>query len=213
MPYQDGKWIDPVYRGDDSWFGILAILGVILGIPFGIYLLSLGIQYYEKLQLSYQIGELIGFAVIGVVAAIVASSLVYSIYVAITDWWNGLWPNFMPADQNTTSTINNSRNTSYLAPKKPAVYKWNRNTETAGIPAGLIAGDRQKPPQAVFFGRLDGLPVAFTGLYEEKYLNQWEKKYWDKQKAKDPSLYEASESVNPSPGLEDIDIETKIVKW
>lgn len=210
MPLVNGKWIEPRYPRD-SVYDVLSILGIVFGVPAVFVLIFQGIKWVGILLPQHTMGEIIGMIVAILILLIMFSSIVYAIWSGILNWWDGLLDyDVMP---KSTNIVSNTNNTSYIAPKKPSVYKWNRNTETAEIPAGLVAGDRTQPPQAQFFGRLDGLPVEFTGLYEEKYLNMWEKKYWDKQKAKDPALAATSESVNPQPGLEHIETTTKISKW
>jgi len=65
--------------------------------------------------------------------------------------------------------------------------------------SGLLAGEREKAPRATFFGKIDGNEVAEVGDYEPKFLNSFEKNYWNRIKG--PILKEegAKEAEEPPP--------------
>ena len=51
----------------------------------------------------------------------------------------------------------------------------------ADEPVSLLAGERERPPRAEFFGKMDGKPVSEEGMYEERYLNEFERKHWQQK--------------------------------
>ena len=51
----------------------------------------------------------------------------------------------------------------------------------ANEPVSLLAGERERPPRAEFFGKMDGKPVSEQGMYEEGYLNEFERKHWQQK--------------------------------
>jgi hypothetical protein len=76
----------------------------------------------------------------------------------------------------------------------------------------LLPGERTRPPRAVFFGKLDGQSVEQVGPMEEKWLNEYELRHWNKQK--EQNLSPAGEILNKTAdnGLPVPNTATKIVK-
>jgi hypothetical protein len=52
----------------------------------------------------------------------------------------------------------------------------------------LLDGEREKPPRAQFFGRLDGEMIDKEGKLEEKWLGYYEFMHWEKQKEREAAL-------------------------
>jgi hypothetical protein len=71
---------------------------------------------------------------------------------------------------------------------------------------GLIAGERDTPPQALFFSCINGEYVEKPGPYEEEFLNSFELSAWKrKQKALKMGFWAPKKSkIPPNPELDAI---------
>ena len=207
MPYVNGKWVEDRYDYGSSKDGWIA-LAIVVGAPSTIVLIYKAIQYYNELTLTYPPHQIWGTIVAVIIFGSVIGIAVTAVLVQIWSWYNCLWK-YDPLPKNTTI----ASNTSYVAPKKPIVYVWGRNADTPSAPAGLIEGERTRPPSAAFFGRINGEVRTSTGDYEEKYLTYHELAYWDKQKALNPALRVVSKDEILDNSLEGIETTTKISKW
>lgn len=63
-----------------------------------------------------------------------------------------------------------------------------RKGQRAVNKSGLIEGEREAPPRATFFGKLDGNEIREDGPYELNYLNYYEKAHWEREMLKNPEL-------------------------
>jgi hypothetical protein len=119
------------------------------------------------------------------------------------DWWSLTGP-YDKSKYTGSGTYNtgNTGNTRTIAngaaykPKKPTEVRmsvWDGWTKPS-----LLAGERKAPPTALFFGREAGEEIKSQGLYEENYLNSFEKSHWEWRKAKDPDLKAASVHEMPN---------------
>lgn len=169
------------YHGDDGpiWPAFAIIIG-------GIGLLFLFVKYSAPLGewlKQYDAGTVIACLVIGGFTALTMGTVAWFIITAILNWWDGLFfgcGNVPHEPYKPGSTVKNTNNTTYMAPKpKTPAYSYN-----AGVRATLLPSEREKPPRAEFFGRLQGIPLHAKGLYEEKWLNIHEYNYWMTQKAR-----------------------------
>ena len=72
--------------------------------------------------------------------------------------------------------------------------------------AGLMAGERDTPPQALFFSCIKGKYVEKSGPYEEEFLNSFELGAWKrKQKALKIGFWAPKKSkIPPNPELDAI---------
>ncbi len=91
-----------------------------------------------------------------------------------------------PYSVNGAGTYNTGENAnktkavvSSMLPKQNLTTKWKRGSSVTG----LIAGEREKPPRAHFFGRLGGKKIKEHGAYDESVLTYYEKEHWEKVKA------------------------------
>lgn len=92
--------------------------------------------------------------------------------VVMAYWKYRDWMDFGVYDYHKSNNTSNIASTP-IHPIKP--------TKTA-YTAGLLVNERRCPPRATFFGRLDGVEYNGTGDYEDKYLNIYELRVWNKQK-------------------------------
>lgn len=170
------------YYGDDEpvWPAILVIIGL-LGIffLFAYYSGPLGdwFRKHSKAQITF-------YLVAGGFGILILSSVVWAVTSEVLKWWDSLFAgyNTYPKEPyKPGSTVKNTNNTSYLVPKpKNTMYDYNKVKGTTILPS-----EREKPPRAEFFGRLEGKSLHAKGLYEEKWLNIHEYNYWIEQKARE----------------------------
>jgi hypothetical protein len=105
-----------------------------------------------------------------IIVTIVAGGLIWR----VLEWWDSVWGPVSFGPEKPPKTYDFGK----LANKALGPYKPKKVEHISG----LLASDRRNPPRAEFFGRLDGERSHVQGPWEEKYLNTWEKKHWDKQK-------------------------------
>ena len=199
-----------------SWREVVGFLGVVVGIPAVIWGIYKAYQYYMWLTTVYTRPQIWGTVVAVLVLFFVAAAVVWSVTEQVLRWWDGLWYPTSYDTQKTAQTAynqGNQANTTVPAAKPTTVFYGARNKEKDGIPVGLIAGERTKPPSAAFFGRFAGEERELLGPFEEKYLNYHEDLYWKKQKVANPALSTVSTSEIDSDGPECVQTETKISKW
>lgn len=106
-------------------------------------------------------------------------------------YWMGLGGLTDYKDKPGTKTYNcgNPNNTGQFV-TKPSQHKqtfsdsWKRKQSVTG----LLDGEREMPPRAHFFGRLDGKPVKKYGRWHVELLNCYEKQHWLSTQGQKPAV-------------------------
>lgn len=85
-------------------------------------------------------------------------------------------------------------NTTWEENSRPSVYNYNNGSmvekakKVISTRSVLMDGEREKPPRAEFFGRLNGISTVKLGPYEEKFLNYYEFTHWKSQNARKEAI-------------------------
>ena len=119
----------------------------------------------------------------------------------MTIWqWFDNWLIGLQCGKVDYNTYQNANNISYGKEKRKVITNQNNNAITT-TSYGLIPSDRRKPPRAEFFGREQDHDLNEAGKLEERFLNTWEKAYWQKQKAREEAKKtgELDETASPIP--------------
>ena len=203
--YQESGW--------KEWLLVVGILASVIFVPWGIWKLY---SIYKDLCMEYTSQMVWSWITLIAIGAFILGTIAWSIANALMRWWDKLWGGGYYYDQkaaqtsyNTGAPANNANTTTYTPPKlKTSIWGNNANKTT-----GLLAGERESPPRAEFFGRFSGEERGSTGPYEEKWLNTFELSHWNKRKVAKPELKAQSKDEILEDGLEMVTTTTKIDKW
>ena len=105
--------------------------------------------------------------------------IIYSLYLKFTNWYWGLGDTYGPPYGKNYKTFAN--NTAIYKPKvysnsQPSLFGYTTKAN------GLKWDEREKPPRASFFGRINGEYIEGEGNLEERWLSFFELSVWKKQK-------------------------------
>jgi hypothetical protein len=175
------------YSGD----GWMVVLGLALMVGFGI----LAIAIFSSLVEKYGIEKTTTYTFFGLLGSFVVCSILVGLYYWILEWWDRLadrWFGVPKCDVNTYNLGNNINKTTTMQQNTSVARKVNKVVNKTT----LLAGEREKPPRAAFFGRLDGQPLESLGSYEEQWLSPFELSHWYTQKEYKRALKDDSTSEN-----------------
>jgi hypothetical protein len=151
---------------------LLRVIGMVVGPCILVYVLGKGIH------IAYGPTGLAWYVIVLIVMALTTSGL-------ITHSDNNYYTS---KDLNNRNNNKNTYNSGApAAPIKTGGFKKIVRTMTKSS-SFLLDGEREKPPRAQFFGRLDGEMIDKEGKLEEKWLGYYEFMHWEKQKEREVAL-------------------------